>query len=363
LAAPQLKQSFGLTPDQIGVFFTASTLGVIAGAILGGRLADRLGRRRLLLPALLLFGLFSIATGFAVDFSSLTAARFLTGLVSGAALPNLIALVAEHSAPTRRNSAVAALYAGLPLGAAMAGLAAGIAASWQWLFFVGGAAPLALLPLFRLTRADMRAAPARKRPAGFVAALAAEGRLLPSLLLWSAFFLALVTTRTLVSWLPLLMIGRGLARTDAALLQTAFQLGAVAGSLATGRVMDLHRHRVGLLTALFGGAALMLALTAAAPVSHVLSLCVGGLLGMTVIGSQSALYGLAPSLYPASLRGTGVGVGLGFGRLGSLAGPLLTAQLLTLGWSPASILQASVPLFALCGLFTILLARRPSSPA
>ena len=345
------------------MFFTASTLGVIAGATLGGQLSDRFGRRRVLLPSLVLFGLFSIATGFAGDFVSLTVARFLTGLVSGAALPNLIALVAEHSPPDRRNGAVTALYAGLPLGAALAGLAGGMAAPWQGLFFVGGAAPLALIPIFRLVRADLAAAPARERQAGFAAALVAEGRLIPSLLLWAGFFLALVTTRTLVSWLPLLMIGRGLARADAALLQTAFQLGAVAGSLVTGQVMDLRRHRVGLLTALFGGAALMLALTAVAPVSPILSLCVGGLLGMTVIGSQSALYGLAPSLYPASLRGTGVGVGLGFGRLGSVAGPLLTAQLLSLGWSPAGILQASVPLFALCGLFTILLARRPPIPA
>ena len=358
MAAPQLVQALGLTPQQIGMFFTASTLGLIAGAALGGRLADRFGRHRVLLLALALFGSFSIATGFAAGFASLIAARFLTGLVSGASLPNLIALVAENSPAERRNGAVTALYAGLPLGAALAGLAGGMAVPWRALFFAGGAAPLALIPIFLLSRGAAAPPPARESRAGFAAALVADGRWVPSLFLWSGFFFALVTTRTLVSWLPLLMIGRGLARADAALLQTAFQIGAVAGSLITGQAMDLRRHRVGVLAALFGGAVLMLALTAEVPVSPVLSLCLGGLLGVTVIGSQSALYGLAPTLYPAALRGTGVGIGLGFGRLGSLAGPLLTAQLVGLGWSPAAILGSAAPLFALCGLFTILLARR-----
>lgn len=362
LAAPQLTQALGLTPQQIGLFFTASTLGMIAGAALGGRLADRFGRHRVLLPALALFGAFSMATGFAAGFASLTTARFLTGLVSGAALPNLIALVAENSLVERRHGAVTALYAGLPLGAALAGFAGGMAASWRALFFAGGAAPLALIPIFLLSRGAAALPPARESRAGF-AALVAEGRWVPSLLLWSGFFFALLTTRTLVSWLPLLMIGRGLARADAALLQMAFQLGAVAGSLITGQAMDLRRRRLPVLAALFGGAVVMLALTAGAPVSPVLSLCLGGVLGVTVIGSQSALYGLAPLLYPPALRGTGVGIGLGFGRLGSVAGPLLTAQLVGLGWSPAAILDDAAPLFALCGLFTILLARHEKRAA
>ncbi|MCP6618293.1 MFS transporter, partial [Klebsiella pneumoniae] len=75
--------------------FSAGILGLLPGALVGGILADRHGRKRLLIAAVTLFGLFSIATALAGSFPMLLLARLMTGVGLGAALPNLIALTSE----------------------------------------------------------------------------------------------------------------------------------------------------------------------------------------------------------------------------------------------------------------------------
>ncbi|WP_198292999.1 MFS transporter [Methylobacterium sp. WSM2598] len=150
VAAPRLVAAFGLAPSQLGLFFSASTLGLLVGAAFGGRISDRLGRKRTLLAAVAVFGLMSILTGLAARFDQLVAARLLTGVGLGGALPNLIALVAETASPAYRGRAVAALYAGLPVGGVLASLATLVdtdPGNWSGIFVLGGVAPLAVIPL------------------------------------------------------------------------------------------------------------------------------------------------------------------------------------------------------------------------
>src|ERR1700676_300476 len=93
VAAAVIGAEFKPTPDQFGTFFSASTFGLFFGALLGGRLADSIGRKKVLVAAVGAFGFFSLLTASAWNMQSLMWMRLLTGLGLGGALPMLIALV------------------------------------------------------------------------------------------------------------------------------------------------------------------------------------------------------------------------------------------------------------------------------
>jgi AAHS family 3-hydroxyphenylpropionic acid transporter len=361
VAAPRLAPALGLKPADLGWFFSASTFGLMLGATIGGRLSDRFGRKPCLLASILVFGVLSILTGLSSDLDQLIVTRFLTGVGLGGALPNLLALVAENTRLDRRRAAIGILYAGLPCGGALASLVSYFGSDpsdWRLIFTVGGILPLlGLLPLAKIVPAGTVHAADSGR-GGFAEAVFGDRRAGTSLLLWGGFFLALLAMYLLLSWLPSLLIGRGLARPDAALVQMAFNLFGAMGSIATGQIMDRAGRRETVVGGVFGAAAVAVALAALLPVSLGISLAVGALLGATVSGTQALLYGLAPTLYPRRVRGTGVGVGVAAGRLGSAAGPMLAGVLLASGLLPAQVLLALAPVLAVSGLAALFLARK-----
>jgi AAHS family 3-hydroxyphenylpropionic acid transporter len=339
-----------------------STFGLLVGAAIGGRASDRFGRKAVLIVSIVVFGLLSVATGLSADVETLMAARFLTGVGLGGALPNLLALAAENSAPSQRNLALGALYAGMPAGGALASLVSvfGADGGWRLVFFIGGLAPLLLVPLLALILPDSRelkAARAAASPQGFAAALFAEGRAVRTLLLWIAFFGALVVMYVLLSWLPTLLGDQGLSKPDASKVQISFNVFLALGSVATGLVMD--RMSLPRVTAAgFLVAALGLFLLYAAPVSLGVSLVVGGVVGAAVSATQTLLYAMAPRAYPTEVRGTGVGAAVAAGRLGSAIGPLATGFLKAAGLSSPLVILLLIPVVLLAGASAFALSLR-----
>ncbi len=357
VAVPKLVSAFGLSPSQLGVFLSSATFGLVLGALCGGVIADRFGRRNGLALSLIVFGLFSIGTAFSDTFEHLVAMRFLTGVGLGGALPNLIAIAAESVAPERRGRAVAIMYAGVPLGGALASLIAllGLHDDWGSIFLVGGILPLLLaLPLqlmmgpFRVTR-DARA-PARRRDV-----LMAPGALPQTLLLWAAFFFGLIVVYLLLNWLPQILVSLGFARETASTVQIVFNIGGAAGAILGGRLLDGNRPAFSAALCFIG---LMLAITSLAmlPAGNVAAaLAAGTFVGATVIGVQALLYGIAPQCYPSEVRGTGVGLAVSVGRLGSIVGPLVAGWLLASGMGPQQLLYTLLPIAAICGTTTVIL--------
>lgn len=363
VAAPKLAPAMGLSSDQLGWFFSASTFGLMVGAALGGRLSDRFGRKAVLIGSVVVFGLLSLATAFAPSFEALLAARFLTGVGLGGALPNLVALVSENAPPERKNAAVGLLYAGLPTGGATASLISllGRHDNWQEIFIVGGVAPLVVAPVLALLLPDSRQQAAAKaaegalRPSGVAFTLLGEGRAARTLLLWTGFFLALLTFYLLLNWLPTLLIGRGLPRPDAALVQVAFNITGALASIVTGALMDrISLRRMTTVTFLLaiGG----LALLAVTPPELAACLVSGAVVGGTMSATQALLYAVTPANYPTAIRGTGVGAAVSVGRLGSAAGPLLAGALLGVGKTPREVLAVMAPTMLLSALAIVLLA-------
>lgn len=366
VAARGMSKEFGLSVAQMGFAFSAGTFGLLPGAMIGGRLADRIGRKRVLMLSAAIFGLLSIATAFVSDFSTLVIVRALTGLGLGGAMPNLIALSSEAVTPRQRGFAVSIMYCGIPLGggiAATIGMLSAGDADWRHIFYVGGLGPLLILPL--LARflpeskafANVAAGGESVKPAPFMSVLFAERRGVATVLLWLSYFCTLIVLYFLLNWLPSLMGSRGLARGDIGWVQILFNVGSAAGVLMLGYLMDRARMAwviggmyVGMIASLVG-----LSAAQGFPVLATAAFFAG----MFIIGGQSVLYALAAAYYPTVMRGTGVGAAVAVGRIGSVVGPMAAGILLAGGSSAAVVIGASIPVTVLAALAALMLIRRP----
>ncbi|MGO0633309.1 3-(3-hydroxy-phenyl)propionate transporter MhpT [Pseudomonas sp. SAR267] len=347
IAGPSLAAHFGLSSSALGLVFSASIIGLLPGALVGGWLADRVGRKRVLMAAVSLFGLFSLATALAWNYEALLSARFLTGLGLGAAMPNLIALCSEAVEQRLHGTAVSLMYCGMPLGGALAagiGLT-GTEESWKTVFIVGGVGPLLIMPLLYRWLPESRAFSAQ-RAAG--ARQQADWRGLfqrdtatPTLLLWVGFFFTLMVLFILQNWLPTLLRGLGFSRVDAATVQIVLNVGGTLGALMLGRLLD--RWNVAMLVVLMY-CGILVALAGLGLSGHLTGMLVAGFTaGFFSIGGQLVLYALVPRFYPTAIRGTGVGAAVAVGRLGSMSGPLLAGQMLAAGSGAATVLMAATP--------------------
>lgn len=357
IAAPHMAKEFALTPAMLGWVFSAGLLGLLPGAFVGGWLADRLGRKAILIVAVLLFGGFSLGTAHAESYTSLLIARLMTGLGLGAALPILIALASEAAPERLRSTAVSLTYCGVPLGGAVASVIgmAGVGEGWRTVFYVGGIAPIAialvLMVWLKESKAFRAQGTAKVGSDGLLTQLFGPGQMSRTLLLWVACFFTLTVLYMLLNWLPSLLIGQGFSRPQAGAVQILFNLGGAAGSFLTGRMMDrgfagraVFIAYAGMLVSLAG-----LGLSS----SFGLILLAGFTAGYCAIGGQLVLYAVAPTLYPTQVRATGVGASVAVGRLGSMAGPLAAGQILAAGAGVGGLLLAASP-----GLVVAALAAR-----
>lgn len=348
LTAPKFAPVFHLDAASLSWVFSANTLGLFLGAIVGGRLADSIGRRGLLIASMITFGLFSIATALVTDSHGLIAMRFLTGLGLGGALPNIIALTAESSRPQDAAMRVTMLSAAMPFGGTVAGgLLVGIPAlDWRVIFWVGGIAPIltAVLMLFVLPESEpFRQHQAAGTRTALTEALAGEGRLVTSLLLWVSFFFTLLLLYLLLNWLPSLLVGKGFSKPEASMVAMAFTIGGGIGGVILGILARMPK-RVTLYCITWAGMAAGMTWLALLGHDIVLGCTAGFIIGFFVIGGQFLLYGLSSEVYPSPMRGTGVGFAVGIGRLGSIAGPLFAGVLLVAGRDAGTVMLAVVPM-------------------
>jgi AAHS family 3-hydroxyphenylpropionic acid transporter len=361
VSAVQLREAFGLTPAQLGSFFSAGTLGLLLGASAGGTLSDRIGRKPVLLLSVLCFAVGSLANGFAFDLSSLFLFRLLTGMGMGGTFANLITIGSENAPPERRSRTVSLIIGSMPFGSAMACALAGWQPAmddWRLLYVIGGIAPLLLLPSLILLLPTMRP-PARISAAekGAIAECLAPDRRAATLTLWIAMLTVMISVYLLSSWLPTLLQGRGMSHRESVMVQVIMNLGGMTGAAMAGWVLDRPlRQRlwgIGVLNLTYLASILLLAV---APTDLTFTLGLGGLVGAAMTAVCGVLYALAPALYPPHIRGTGIGLGLSAGKIGSIIGPLFAGILLGQGYAEAFVLLSMLPLTAIAAIGAIAIA-------
>ena len=335
VAAPQLVPQLGLTAGQQGWAASAAMIGLVMGAFTGGWAADRVGRKPVLIASVILFGIFSVATGLVHGYGALLAARIATGLGFGGAMPNLIAIATEISSPKRRAGTVTMMFCGMPAGGAVVALMArtfGADLDWRVIFFIGGALPLLLAPAILMFLPETRPEPSASDDRNLLPALFGGARQAAStLLLWVVFMLTLVVLYLMLNWLPTLVVDKGFTRADGATASLAFNLTSIVGALLLGLVIDRFGFRWPLLATYVVLAVVMQGLSQASAIGPILVL--SGLAGFLVIGAQYALYALAPAYYGPAVRAAGAGAAVAVGRLGSIAGPLIAGELRAAGFT------------------------------
>jgi AAHS family 3-hydroxyphenylpropionic acid transporter len=361
VAAPRLVPQFGLDARQMGWMFSISNFGLVIGASFGGWLADRSGRKPVLLGAVAMFGCFTLATALAGDYHALLAVRFCAGLGFGAALPNMMAIAAEIARPEKAASTAAAMFCGMPVGGGLAALTTQVLPAdfrWQTLFVLGGVLPVLLIPaLLRwMPETLVRGPTVRTHEMSVLRVLFGDGRATPTLLLWLAFLPTLLILYLFLNWLPTLVIAKGLDRAVAPQASLAFNFGSVAGALLFGWLVDRFRFRWPLGLAYLLLIVMLVSLSAAD--SHAMVKILSGAVGFCLLGANYALYGVAPAYYPLAIRGTGSGASIAVGRVGSIAGPLLAGLLIGGGTTAAGVMQYMVPVAAIAGIAVFALSFR-----
>jgi AAHS family 3-hydroxyphenylpropionic acid transporter len=369
VAAPGMAPALHLTRDQLGPAFSASTVGLLIGAIVIGALADRIGRKWALIGSLAVFGAFTLATPLSTSLPMLLAIRTLAGLGLGGAMPNFIALASESVAERRRATFVAIAGAAMPFGGAIASAVAA-ASDWRMIFDVGGAAPLALAALMTMALPESqrfldarrsRGAAGAGAP-GVLTSLFGERRALPSVLLWIGCFAALLTLFLLLNWLPILMAAKGVSKSDASIVSLAFNLAGAGGALSVAALFRGHRRTL-YVAVWFVGMTVGTLLLAMTPAQLALASAAGCVAGFFISSAPTMLYAIAPDFYPVEMRGTGLGATIGVGRGGGVAGPLVAGALLAAGRDANGVLMV-LPLVVLVGAVAALWVAtlRPRAP-
>ncbi|MCE3555807.1 aromatic acid/H+ symport family MFS transporter [Pseudonocardia sp. RS11V-5] len=379
-ALPRMIEEFQISPAVAGTIGSSALVGMMIGAIACGMLADRHGRKPVIIACVVVYSVFTGAVLFAGGPWELAAYRFIAGLGIGGVMPNAVALVAEFAPRRLRNVLVSVMFSGYMVGGIIASLAAiGLvpAFGWRSLFLVG-ALPLLLVPLMvrylpespvHLLRAGDRPAVARllcrlvpsqavepdsrfvvaqgpptKQSASPLSSLFRDGRATGTVMLWVAFFMVLLMIYGLSTWLPQLMIKAGYPLgTSLSFLLTLY----VAGTAITwvgGYVADRFGARRVLVTAYLVAAVFVAVLGVVGDGSILVVYAAVALGGGATFAAQIFANAYAAQFYPDDARSTGVGWALGVGRIGAILGPTLGGVLLTVQVPlPVNFLAFAVP--------------------
>ncbi len=365
--APAILREWSISTSVLGPVFSAGLFGVLIGSLLFSMLADRIGRRPVLIGVALYFSAFTLLTARAQSIQELLIIRFIAGIGLGGMMPNAMALVGEYSPAKFRITVMMIVSTGFTAGAALGGfVAAWLIPSFGWrsVFYFGGAIPLAIALLMflwlpeslqflvlrgkdqdKVGRWLKRIAPDQtttfetkyvvqevKKEGVPAVHLFREGRTGTTVLLWVLNFMNLLNLYFLSSWIPTVFRDAGYATSIAVLAGAAVQVGGTVGAFGNGWFISRFGW-VRALTVCFALACLSIACIGQPGLPLAVLFAVVFVAGWCVVGGQPGINALAAVYYPTYLRSTGIGWGLGIGRIGAIVGPVVGGELMGLKWS------------------------------
>lgn len=366
LVTPQIMQEWGVNASQMGPVLSAALFGLAAGALVAGPLADRFGRKLILINSVFFFGVWTLVTAFATTVDQLILFRFLTGLGLGAAAPSAATLAAEYAPERKRAFFVTLAYMGFSLGAAAGGfLAAWMIPNlgWRSVLILGGVLPLLLIPFLFIqmpesltflaaknaSKQKIRAIVEKIRPGSTTAntefdipkakiqksaigIVMSKEYLLGTLMLWMSYLTVLFLIYLCSSWLPTLVKMNNFSISEAAVVSSVFQIGGPVGCLFFGWSMDKFRPHLILTIAMLVGAIATFAVGQFSQNLVLLSICVW-IVGFCFNGGSVGMSALATNFYPTEARATGASWMNGIGRFGAISSAFAGAYMISHGYS------------------------------
>lgn len=389
--APVIGAAWKLPKEAFGPIFAAHYIGAAAGSVFFGWYADRYGRRMGVIIPTAIFGIFALLTVYAYDFRSLFILRILIGIGLGGALSNAIAMVAEYSPQRARATLVSVMYAAFPLGGVIGGpISAILIAKYGWhaVFILGGVLPLLLTAMLLLwLNESIRFLVLSRAPSAAIGVIL--HRIAPSfepastdvfvlpqsrgvstkptreifgrefvratVLLCIAAFVAQLVIVYVVTWMPLVLASIGMPVTSAILASVAFSVGGIFGAIGLARIIDKDKSYRGLVVTFFLSAVSIAGIGFLAANWYGL-LAITFITGLLTVGANIVLSAYSATVYPTSIRSTGVGWVVGWGRVGAIAGALFGTALVAAGLSiETAYMIAAIP--AVIGGIAIALVR------
>ena len=405
---PALSKEWGVMPSQFATVLPAANFGVLIGSLVFSPLADKIGRRPILIGSTLWFAVMTLGAAFAEAISPLFGGDRLTtlmwlrvigGIGMGCIIPNSTALIGEYSPMARRVTLMMTITVGFTAGGAIAGFVARALIptfGWRSVFIVGGAIPLVIslamlvaLPeslqflAVRRRRLDQLArwlkqldptiqtTPAteyivREESKGGVpfVHLFRDNRGLVTILLWIVNFMNLLNLYSLSNWLPTVVNGMGYDQNTAVLVGTVLQVGGTIGTFGLAWLIA----RAGftkMLTATFALATVTIFFIGQPGISLVMLTVLVFVAGWCVVGGQPGVNAFAATFYPTYLRSTGIGWALGIGRTGAIVGPYIGGRLMAAHWTSQQLFwAAAVPaLISTLTLLVLTVVHKEDAPA
>jgi benzoate transport len=363
-AAPGISKDWSLSPQTLGFIISLGLFANAAGALLVAPIADRIGRRPMILLSLAAMTAGMLVCAIADNTRLLSAGRLITGVGVGALIPCISALASEYSSSKYRDSAVIIMAIGFPVGGLVGGQAAAVLLQhldWRAVFLAGGLAsgllvlaPLLLVPesidyllvrqpagaLLRINSIRARLGQAPLGPLPVAAGSASQQSIFDLLLVPALFAVALTvmlayTTHSAtlyysLNWIPKIVVDLGFTQPQAAAVAAWCSGGGIVGATIAAWLATRIQIRYLTIGTLAGAAAsLGLFAHASAVMTNLLAGAV--LLGAFLYAAQVSLYALMTRAFPVHVRATGVGFVTGVGRLGGIAAPFLSGYLLVHG--------------------------------
>lgn len=356
-AMPSMAKEWSLSPAQTGLLATAIFIGMLVGAVVWGRLADRIGRRICFVLTIAVYSLFGALSALSPSFEWFLALRLLTGLGVGGALPVDYGMFSEYLPPQNRGRRLVFLEAFWALGSI---LAAGIAwliipsFGWRWMFVFSALPGFILLAARRGVPESPRYLFTRGKSAEARAVLervaAVNGTVLPqgelrlssgqatsrysdllaprlrrtTLLLWLVWFMISIGYYGAFTWLPSWFRAKGFALPSTYLNSFIMALAQVPGYFSAAWLIERWGRRLTLGIYLVASGAFAwlfaLAVTPAAVVGAAV------LLSFFALGAWGALYAYTPEAYPTSIRTTGIGTASAMTRIAGAIAPSIGAM-------------------------------------
>lgn len=382
VALPLLMEQWSLTPVQAGMLASSALVGMMFGAMIFGSLADKFGRKKIIMVCTAFFSGFTFLGAFAPSPTEFAILRFLAGLGIGGVMPNLVALTSEYAPKKARATMVSIMFSGYAVGGIISALLGSLLVKdygWEIMFYLAGI-PLVGFPIIwrflpesltylvkdnkqglakhiikkidptlsineqtTLVLNDTTPITNQDKPKeSAFKALFSEGRAFGTVMFWIAFFMCLLMTYTLSSWLPKLMLSAGYSLKGSIMFLFALNIGAMVGAICGGYLADKFHLKPVIVTMCALAAISISALAINSPPIILYSLV--AVAGATTIGTSILLYSYLAQFYPLHIRTTGIGCASAVSRIGAIVGPIITGFLLAMNLPHAwNFLAISIP--------------------
>ena len=367
-ASPGIAKDWGIDRAALGVVLSMELIGMALGSIFLGKMADRVGRRPIIIFCLLVMATGMFMAGSAQSVNSLLIHRFYTGLAIGGMLASTNAMVAEFSNSKRRNLSVILMAAGYPLGVIIGGVFAVNLLqdnSWRSIFVFGGTATLCFLPFVYWLLPESVAYLNSRRPSNAINRINATLKILghaqiaqlpevgtqqktsiselfkPSLirstvLLTFAYFMHIMTFYFILKWVPKIVVDMGFSPSLAGSVLVWANVGGLLGCITLGLLSNRFQIKT-LLVFIFLGSSLMVMLFGSEQQSLTQLSVVVAVAGFFTNAGVVGLYALFAQYFPDALRASGSGFAIGVGRGGAAISPILAGLLFAAGYGLQSI--------------------------